>query len=91
VGSRVFIAVRPERMRIARAAAEATPGDNRLVGTVKDIAYFGDFFMYHVDVGAGLTLRVSQPVLTRLRERPVDWEDRVAVEWDAPATVVLPE
>jgi putrescine transport system ATP-binding protein len=91
VGSRVFVALRPERLRIARVEAGAPHGVNRLVGRVRDIAYFGDFFMYHVEMEGGRTLRVSQPNLRRVTERPVDWEDVVALTWDAEAAVVLPE
>ena len=92
VGSRVFVALRPERLAIARIAAEdARHADNRLVGRVRDIAYFGDFFMYHVELEGGRTLRVSQPNLRRITERPVDWDDTVAVTWDGHASMVLPE
>jgi len=58
---------------------------------VRDIAYFGDFFMVHVAMEGGRTLRVSLPNLRRITERPVDWEDVVAITWDADAGVVLPE
>jgi len=91
VGSRVFVALRPERMRIARVASGTPHADNRLVGRVRDIAYFGDFFMVHVAMEGGRTLRVSLPNLRRITERPVDWEDVVAITWDADAGVVLPE
>ena len=90
-GSRVFVALRPERLAIARAEDGARHGDNRLVGRVRDIAYFGDFFMYHVELDGGRVIRVSQPNLRRITERPVDWEDLVAVTWDGQASVVLPE
>jgi putrescine transport system ATP-binding protein len=90
-GARVLVAVRPERMAIARAEEAARAGDNRLVGTIADIAYFGDFFLYHVALEDGRRLRVSQPVLTRVTARGLDWEDRVAVSWPPEASVVLPE
>ena len=90
-GSRVFVALRPERMRIERADPGTPHAENRLIGRVRDIAYFGDFFMYHVEMEGGRTLRVSQPNLRRITERPVDWEDTVALSWDAEAAVVLPE
>ncbi len=91
VGSRVFVALRPERLRIARVAAGTPHAENCLVGRVRDIAYYGDFFMYHVVVEEGRVFRVSQPNLRRITERPVDWEDHVAIGWDADAVVVLPE
>jgi putrescine transport system ATP-binding protein len=88
-GSRVVVALRPERLAIARAQGAAA-GENRLVGTVRDIAYFGDFFMYHVALPNGAVLRVSQPNLRRIIERPVDWEDTVLVTWEKQASMVLP-
>jgi putrescine transport system ATP-binding protein len=92
VGSRVFVALRPERLAIARATpGEARHGDNRLAGRVRDIAYFGDFFMYHVELEGGRTIRVSQPNLRRITERPVDWDDAVVVTWEGQASMVLPE
>ncbi|NGM19937.1 polyamine ABC transporter ATP-binding protein [Roseomonas stagni] len=91
VGSRAYVAIRPERMRIERTDAATPLGDNRLVGRVRDIAYFGDFFMYYVVLDNGKEIRVSQPNLRRMTARPVDWEDRVAVTWDAEASMVLPE
>ena len=90
-GSRVFVAIRPERMRIARVDPGTQHADNRLVGRVRDIAYYGDFFMVHVEMEGGRTLRASMPNLRRITERPVDWEDVVALSWDADAGVVLPE
>jgi putrescine transport system ATP-binding protein len=90
-GARVLVAVRPERMAIARADGEARAGDNRLIGTIADIAYYGDFFLYHVALDDGRRVRVSQPVLTRVTARGLDWEDRVAITWPPEASVVLPE
>lgn len=91
VGARVFVAVRPEKMHVRKAAAGEAAGTNRLVGTVRDIAYYGDFFMFVVDLPEGGAVRVSQPNLARITELPITWGDRVAVEWPPLATVVLPE
>ncbi len=91
LGSRVFVALRPERMRIERVAPGSALGDNRLVGRVRDIGYYGDFFVYHVVLENGKEVRVSQPNLRRRTDRPVDWEDTVAVTWDRQASMVLPE
>jgi putrescine transport system ATP-binding protein len=89
-GDAVVVALRPERLHIERAAPDATSGEHRLVGRVRDIAYYGDFFMFHVELPGGRTIRVSQPNLRRITARPVDWDDRVAVTWDADAVMVLP-
>jgi putrescine transport system ATP-binding protein len=91
VGARVFVAVRPEKMRVRKAEGGETAGTNRLVGAVRDIAYYGDFFMFVVDLPEGGTVRVSQPNQARLTELPITWGDAVVVEWPSLATVVLPE
>jgi putrescine transport system ATP-binding protein len=89
-GGRVFVAVRPEKMRIEkRAEGEAAHGTNRLAGTVRDIAYYGDFVMYVVALADGSTVRVSRPTETRLTELPITWGDAVAVTWPPFAAVLL--
>ncbi|MGG5810412.1 ABC transporter ATP-binding protein [Falsiroseomonas sp. CW058] len=89
-GARVAVALRPERMRIAPAPQDATHGENRVAGRVRDIAYLGDVFIVHVLTPGGAELRVSLHGATRSTERPVDWDDSVLLTWDAAATMVLP-
>lgn len=91
VGSRVFVAVRPEKMRIRKPENGEGAAPNRLAGVVRDIAYYGDFFMYLVALPDGMTIRVSEPNLRRVTEMPITWNDAVLVEWPAYASVVLPE
>jgi putrescine transport system ATP-binding protein len=91
VGSRVFVALRPERLQIARAPEDAGPGENRLTGRVRDIAYSGDVFTYHVELAGARRLRVSQPNLRRITDRPLEAGDAVVVTWDRQASMVLPE
>lgn len=91
VGERVVVALRPERLAIARAPEGSGPGDNRLVGRVRDIAYSGDVFLYHVEIAGGRRLRVSQPNLRRITDRPLDAGDAAIVTWDCQASMVLPE
>lgn len=88
-GGRVFVAVRPEKMRIDKTAEAASHGTNRLFGTVRDIAYYGDFVMYVVALPDGSAVRVSRPTETRVTELPITWNDAVVVTWPDFATVVL--
>ena len=90
VGARVFVALRPERLVIARAGHDQRHGDNRLVGRLRDIAYLGDSFVYHVELETSRVIRVSQPNPRRGTERPLDEDDQVAVTWDKQASMVLP-
>ena len=89
VGGRVFVAVRPEKMRIEKVAEAGGNGPNRLDGTVRDIAYYGDFVMYVVALPDGSVVRVSRPTEMRLTELPITWNDPVAVTWPDFATVLL--
>ena len=91
VGARVFVALRPERLAIARVGDAMRHGDNRLMGQVREIAYLGEAFIYHVELEGGRVIRVSQPNPRRMTERPLHGGDQVAITWDAQASMVLPE
>jgi putrescine transport system ATP-binding protein len=56
----ICIAVRPEKMRLARVTTDTT-GDvvNRLTGEVIDVSYQGGSSSYRIGVASGLVLRVS--------------------------------
>ncbi len=90
-GPRVLAAIRPERMRISRAAGGEAGGPDLLVGRVRDIAYSGGLFLFHVVTESGTELRVTQPVTGRAAERAADPGDLVIVSWDRRAAAVLPE
>jgi putrescine transport system ATP-binding protein len=89
-GARVFVAVRPEKMRIRKGGAPPS-APNTLAGQVQDIAYYGDFFMYLVALTDGRTVRVSEPNLRRITEMPITWHDQVVIDWPPHASVVLAE
>ena len=86
-GDTVWIALRPEKIRIARDAPP--PESNRVAGEVWEIGYLGDLSIYKVRVGGGLVMKVAAANMTRLVERPVGVGDRVWLSWAADAGVVL--
>ena len=88
VGATVWVAVRPEKVRIAHDAP-ADASINAVQGTVWDIAYVGDVSVYHVKLDDGLTLRATVANVSRTVERPIGWEDRVWLTWSRSAGVVL--
>jgi putrescine transport system ATP-binding protein len=90
VGERVIVALRPERLAIARAPERAEPSDNCLEGRVRDIGYLGDAFVYHVEIAGGRRLRISQPNRRRITEHPLGAGDAVHITWDRQASMVLP-
>ena len=83
-----WLALRPEKMRVS-LAAPAEANANAAQGVVHDIAYLGDFSIYHVRLADGTLLKAAQPNLTRLVERPIGWDDKVYLSWMPDAGVVL--
>jgi putrescine transport system ATP-binding protein len=87
-GETVWLALRPEKVRIS-LEAPADASTNSAAGVVFDIAYLGDFSVYHVRLADGTLLKAAQPNLTRLVERPIGWDDHVFLSWMPDAGVVL--
>ncbi len=86
-GMAVSVALRPEKIQLAREAPE---GDfNRAQGTVRAMAYFGSFTVYHVDLASGAALQVSVNNTQRVREDEVRAGERVWAHWSSAAQVVL--
>jgi len=88
-GGAVELALRPEKIAIARLDGSAPPGPNTLDGTVEDIAYLGERSVYHVRLDAGGLVRVARANRFRALEAPLTWEDRVRLAWDGSALVLL--
>lgn len=87
-GEPLWVAVRPEKMSIAKTPPAET-GHNCVAGEVFDIEYLGDVSVYHVRLDNGLFLRATEANRLRLIERPITWEDRVWLSWGPDASVVL--
>lgn len=95
-GTRAAIAVRPEKMSLAHEGEEAhggeAGGEHRLAGRVEDIAYLGDVSVYHVrldDEEGGGIVKATRTNRVRGATGEITWGDRVALDWDASATVLL--
>ena len=93
-GMAVTVALRPEKIRISRAPAtalEAEPGApfNRAHGTVKDLAYFGSYTVYHLLLPSGAVLKVSQSNTERQPDTPLTWGDAAWASWSPLSQVVL--
>ncbi|CAH0350846.1 ABC transporter ATP-binding protein [Aquabacterium sp. CECT 9606] len=86
------VAVRPEKIRVSRHLPAEQPAGplNRVQGCVRDIAYFGSYTVYHLQLPSGQTLKVSQsnterhPDEAALREGDQAW-----AWWSSSAQVVL--
>jgi putrescine transport system ATP-binding protein len=86
-GATVWVALRPEKMHIARERPAAA--DNCVAGRIAEIAYLGKVSVYQVRLDSGLMMKAQVANLTRLIERPIGWDDRVWLSWTPDAGVVL--
>ena len=92
-GMPVTVALRPEKIRIRRDAltSPATPdvGVNRAHGTIKELAYFGSFTVYHLELASGRILKVSQSNAERQQGAQLTWGDSAWATWTDLSPVVL--
>ncbi len=87
-GSSVWFALRPEKFKVSKKAP-ANPGINSVEGEVWDIAYLGDMTVFHVKIGSGKVIKISQMNATREADEPLAWDDKVWVTFPANAGIVL--
>lgn len=87
-GEEACLAIRPEKLRIS-LDPPADPGENCFQGEIWDIGYLGDLSIYHVELPSGQRIKVSQPNLSRVVERPITWNDKVWVTFAPHAGVIL--
>ena len=91
-GMAVTVAVRPEKIQLSREAPAGDgpdPAFNRVQVSVKNLAYFGSFTVYHLETPSGATLKVSQNNTARYREDELTWGDSAWATWSRSAQVVL--
>ncbi len=91
-GMALAVAVRPEKIHLTRDAPplETTGGDyNRAHGRIKNLAYFGSFTVYHLQLGSGRLLKVSQNNTQRHRDNELTWGDEAWAHWSRQSQVVL--
>ena len=86
-GAQVAVAIRPEKMVITHEPPESE--ENRLTGTIREIAYMGDLSIYLVELDTGKTVKVTMPNLVRSAEQHLTWDDQVYLTWHDTAAVVL--
>ncbi len=89
-GMSLSVAIRPEKIQLQRdePVLEHAP-HNRVKCTVKDLAYFGSFTVYHLQLASGSALKVSQSNATRHRDDQLTWGDTAWASWSPSAQVVL--
>jgi putrescine transport system ATP-binding protein len=90
-GSKVAVAVRPEKLTIARKAP--AKGLNSVAGTVVDLGYFGKDSLYRVKLPSGALVRVNHVNSKRAGEgeRVAVWEDKVWLTFEPSSAILLTE
>ena len=87
-GAMVWVAVRPEKVRISREPL--LPGlDNCVAATVADIGYLGDVSIYKLRIRDGSQVRAAIANIGGRGERAVGFDEQVWLSWPAEAAIVL--
>jgi len=89
-GSKVWVALRPEKLRISNEPP-TDASNNNIKGIVRDVGYLGGISTYRVQVEGGHIVEITSPNQVRPKDaNPViDWDDEVFLCWDASSAVVL--
>lgn len=87
VGQHVWLALRPEKIRIAHD--QPVSAVNVIPGKVEDIGYLGSISHYHVRTAPGERITALRANSAHTVERPISWEDNVWLDWPVDAGVVL--
>ena len=88
VGQRVWVALRPEKVRLAKQAVDGERV-NQLRGTVWELGYLGNRSIYQIKTTSGKLVTVFAQNERRTSEAAIDWSDEVFVSWTADAAVLL--
>jgi putrescine transport system ATP-binding protein len=88
VGQRVWVALRPEKMRLGKQPLSA-PRVNELRGTLWERGYLGNHSIYQIKTASGKVVTVFAQNERRTSEAAIDWSDEVFVSWSADAAVLL--
>ena len=87
-GAMVWVAVRPEQVRITRDPP--LPGlDNCVAGTVVDIGYLGDISIYKLRIRGGVQVKAAVANVGRFAGSAVAFDEQVWLSWPAEAAIVL--
>ena len=86
-GTEVTVAVRPEKIHISRQRPPVQ--HNLFAGKVREIAYFGSYNTFIVEMPGGRTVRVTESNANRHDGDAITWGDDVFFCWDDLAPLVL--
>jgi len=86
-GAIVWVALRPEKISLAREAPAGKENVARAV--VKEIAYMGDLSIYITQLTSGKMVRITQPNTVRHPEDRITWDEQVYLHWHPSSGVVV--
>jgi len=88
-GTKVWIAVRPEKITLSKTPLDAT--SNQLKGVVVDIGYHGKTSTYRMRISNDQIIEVSVPSQKRPKgdRQSIDWDEEIYLNWDQSNAVVL--
>jgi putrescine transport system ATP-binding protein len=89
-GMALTVAIRPEKIAIARQGTAQPPAYNAWHGKVQEIAYFGAYSTYIVALSQGQRMKVTESNAVRHGQRDITWDDEVVMWCDSMAPVVMP-
>src|SRR5579872_589225 len=87
-GHRVWVALRPEKVRLTREPAAAARV-NQLRGMVWELGYLGNRSIYRIRTTSGKIVSAFAQNERRSAEMAIDWSDEVFVSFGADAAVLL--
>jgi len=88
IGATVWVALRPEKLKISTAALAAGV-ENCFAGQVLDIGYLGDLSIYKVKLDDGSVMHAAVVNQSRLLTRPIGWDERVWLTFAPDSGMVL--
>jgi putrescine transport system ATP-binding protein len=90
-GATVWLAVRPEKMRVTLEppAPAQQPPENCAAGTIVDIGYLGELTIYKLRLVDGAIVTAAIANTGHAAEPPIDWDERAWMSFAPEAAVVL--
>jgi putrescine transport system ATP-binding protein len=91
-GATVWVAVRPEKVRLTRYEVgrhEQAVTENAVAATVVDIGYLGDLSLYRLRTEAGVAVQAAIANTEPLVARGIGWNDKVWLSFAPEAAIVL--
>ena len=86
-GMTLSVAVRPEKINISKSRPDVP--HNLFMGTVREIAYFGSYSTFMVDMPSGKSVKITEGNTARHDLSDITWNDSVFVWWSDSAAVTL--